>query len=201
MINLQSLLISLPVILIAITIHEFAHAKVADILGDPTPRLAGRLTLNPIPHIDPIGFLMLILVGFGWAKPVPINPNNFADYKKGSAAVSLAGPLSNIFFAWLVATLIKYLPLGSLPFGYMMTVAYIVKYTVVLNVALAVFNLLPIPPLDGHHILEAFLPYSALRFYRELSQYGFLILIAILMFPPFSVFLHYAVGYIVNLLL
>lgn len=175
--DLTSLLISLPIILITISLHEFAHAKVADMLGDPTPRLAGRLTLNPINHIDPLGFFMLILVRFGWAKPVPINPYNFKNPRQGNIYVSLAGPLSNFIFAWVVAILYRNLPIGNIPF-----LPFIFSYTIWINLALGVFNLIPIPPLDGSHLLEAFLPYRYQESYYQIQQYGFIILVLIVVF-------------------
>jgi Zn-dependent protease len=177
MFDISFLIISLPILLVTITIHEFAHALVADRLGDPTPRLAGRLTLNPISHIDPIGFIMLLLVRFGWAKPVPINPYNFSDPRRGSLLVSLAGPLSNFLFAWILAILYR-----TLPIIYGEVVASILSYTIWINLALAVFNLIPIPPLDGSHILEYFLPPHQMENWYRLQQYGFLILIAIILF-------------------
>ena len=176
MLSLSFLIISLPILLITITIHEFAHAKVADILGDPTPRLAGRLTLNPISHIDPIGLLMLILVRFGWAKPVPINPYNFSDPRKGSLMVSLAGPLSNFLFAWVLAIIYRNLPVESSS-----VLLEILSYTIWINLALAVFNLIPVPPLDGSHILEFFLPAHRSDIMLRLQQNGFLILIFIVL--------------------
>ncbi|MFH1825840.1 MAG: site-2 protease family protein [bacterium] len=172
-----SLLITLPVILIAITVHEFAHAKVADILGDPTPRMAGRLTLNPIAHIDPIGLLMLVVVRFGWAKPVPINHRNFADPVKGSMYVSLAGPLSNFFLAWVLSIVFK-----AVPVAYGSIIYSVLSYGIWINLALGVFNLLPIPPLDGSHILEGLLPYQYLDWFYKMQQYSFLILIMVIMF-------------------
>lgn len=177
MFDISFLIISLPILLVTITIHEFAHALVADRLGDPTPRLAGRLTLNPISHIDPIGFIMLLLVRFGWAKPVPINPYNFSDPRRGSLLVSLAGPLSNFLFAWILAILYRMLPII-----YGEVVASILSYAIWINLALAVFNLIPIPPLDGSHILEYFLPPHQMENWYRFQQYGFLILIAIIFF-------------------
>jgi len=184
MFNIQYLLISLPVILITISIHEFAHAKVADMLGDPTPRLAGRLTLNPISHIDPIGFLMLLLFRFGWAKPVPINPYNFADSRRGSAVVGLAGPLSNFFTAWVLATAIKFLPFSAMGAGISDIILAVASYAIWINIALAVFNLIPIPPLDGSHILEAVLPAEQAASLQGMAPYGFMILVMILLFGP-----------------
>jgi Zn-dependent protease len=146
-------------------------------LGDPTPRLAGRLTLNPIAHIDPIGFLALILVRFGWAKPVPINPYNFRNPRQGSLWVSLAGPASNFLLAWVLAILYRNLPL---PVGTIWEAVF--QYSIWINLALAVFNLIPIPPLDGSHVLEYFLPAHQLEWMYRLQQYGFLLLLFIIMF-------------------
>ncbi|MBU0687432.1 MAG: site-2 protease family protein [Candidatus Margulisbacteria bacterium] len=181
--DIQSLIILVPVILIVITIHEYAHAKVADMLGDPTPRQAGRLTLNPISHIDPIGFLMLILVRFGWAKPVPINPYNFQDPRMGSLYVSLAGPFSNFFAAWFAGLLLKFIP-HTFWYGVPILLS-VLTYFIFINLALGVFNLIPIPPLDGSHVLEALLPPSHYHVMHNLQRYGFIILIAIiLLFQP-----------------
>ncbi|OGB88823.1 hypothetical protein A2625_02120 [candidate division WOR-1 bacterium RIFCSPHIGHO2_01_FULL_53_15] len=177
MFDVSFLVISLPILLVVITVHEFSHALVADRLGDPTPRLAGRLTLNPIAHIDPIGLLMLILVRFGWAKPVPINPYNFRNPRQGSLLVSLAGPVSNFILAWIIAVFYR-----TLPLDYSGLLAQAMSYAIWISLALGVFNLIPIPPLDGSHILEYFLPAHQLEGFYRLQQYGFLILIAIIMF-------------------
>ncbi|MFA5839399.1 MAG: site-2 protease family protein [Candidatus Margulisiibacteriota bacterium] len=174
MFSLEFLLISLPILLVTITIHEFAHALVADRLGDPTPRLAGRLTLNPISHIDPIGFLALILVRFGWAKPVPINPYNFKNVRQGTMLVSLAGPLSNFFAAWVLAVIFKNVPLAEYS-----VVRQVLDYAIWINIALAVFNLIPIPPLDGSKIFDQFIPYRYMEFLR---QNGLIILLVFIMF-------------------
>jgi Zn-dependent protease len=196
MFSIQSLLIRIPVILIALVIHEYAHAKSADMLGDPTPRSAGRLTLNPIPHIDPIGLLMLMIVRIGWAKPVPINPYNFKDPRAGSAIVSLAGPLSNFLSAWVVASLIRLLPFPILEINQYLTV-FLVNF-VWISVALGIFNLIPIPPLDGSHILELFISPEASY---ALRQYGFMILIFILLFPGTGYLLFALINSVVKLLL
>jgi Zn-dependent protease len=180
MAELIGIIIVVFCILIALTVHEFAHAFTADRLGDPTPRLAGRLTLNPISHIDPFGFIMLVLVHFGWAKPVPINPYNFKDPDKGEMLVSLAGPFSNILLAWVLVKCIKLFP--ELVLGVPLYRG-IVTLLIQININLAVFNLLPIPPLDGSHIFARFLPYE-LR--ARFEQYGFLLLYFIAIFPPTS---------------
>ena len=171
------------IFLFALTIHEFAHAATANMLGDPTPRLAGRLTLNPIKHIDPLGLIMLFLVHFGWAKPVPINPYNFKNPARGEMVVSFAGPASNLLAAFLAARVLKLFPLLMATNG--LTYGFISEF-IWINVMLAVFNLLPIPPLDGSHFLEPFIPYNYRRIFE---QYGFFILVFILFFPPTSIIL------------
>jgi len=186
------IIVLLAVILYAITVHEFSHAATADMLGDPTPRMAGRLSLNPLSHIDPIGFIMLILVRFGWAKPVPINPYNFRDPVRGEVLVSLAGPLSNFISAWVCATIVRFLPADIAMNGY---VQLVLSNFIFINLALGVFNLIPVPPLDGSHLIEPFLPYEV----REsLQQYGFFILIFILIFPPTSLLLMQIIRLIYN---
>ncbi|WKY43870.1 site-2 protease family protein [Eubacteriaceae bacterium ES2] len=137
-----SLLLSLPGILLAISFHEMAHGFAADAMGDPTPKLAGRLTVNPLKHIDPLGLLSMLLFRFGWAKPVPINPLNFKDRKKGMIIVSLAGILTNLLLGFLaMATYFIVVPLQN---EVLMTIIY---YIYIYNIVFAVFNLLPIPPL------------------------------------------------------
>ena len=162
-------------ILIAITVHEFAHGKMAEIEGDITPRLSGRLTLNPLAHIDPIGFLMLLFFRFGWAKPVPVNFNNLRRGEKSIILVSLAGPLANFILAFLVSIFWRFdLPL---PLGF---VRFCIELAI-LNVFLGIFNLIPIPPLDGSHILESILPYKYRRYYQSISLYGVLILMVLIL--------------------
>ncbi len=176
---LDPILIALriPSLLIAITVHEFAHARVAYYFGDSTAKRQGRMNLNPINHLDPIGSIMILLVGFGWAKPVPINPNNFNDYRKGIRWVSFAGPLSNLIFAFIsffiYILLNRYGIRGDLFDQFMIVL-------VRLNVYLAIFNMIPIPPLDGSKILMSVLPNSYLGLYRQFEQYAPIILIILI---------------------
>ncbi|WP_235901461.1 site-2 protease family protein [Pseudoramibacter porci] len=171
-----SLLLSLPGILIAITFHEAAHGYAAEAMGDDTPRLSGRLSLNPFRHIDWIGFLAMIFLHFGWAKPVPINPNNFSDRKKGMIRVALSGCLTNLLLGFIgYAVYLICLPLNNLVLSIVLQSIY--EY----NVVFAVFNLIPIPPLDGYHILYEFLPYRGKVRMEAMARYGFIILL-ILMF-------------------
>lgn len=177
------------VLLYSIILHELAHAKASDMLGDPTPRYSGRLTLNPIPHLDPIGTLLplfLFISGapivFGWAKPVPINPYNYRDVKKGTLIVSSAGIIANIFIAWLLATVLKIFPFPHNEGTQILRA--VLDFGVRINIVLAVFNLIPIPPLDGSKILSSVLPYEHSAIMFQLERYGFFILIFILIFPP-----------------
>lgn len=172
--------IRLLIIFTIMPIHEFAHAYAAKKMGDNTPLIAGRLTVNPIAHIHPIGAILLFVCGFGWAKPVPINPRNFKNYKKGIAITAFAGPLSNLICAAIglcAFDFLGYLPMQSnlLPFFILLAV----NQFVTINIALAVFNLLPIAPLDGSKILSCFLPYKANAFMsrnQTYITYGFLLL-------------------------
>jgi len=175
---------TLIVLLFSIIIHEIAHGGMAYSLGDPTAKYSGRLSLNPIKHIDPVGSVLvplaLALVGaplIGWAKPVPINPNNFRDKKWGDLKVGLAGPASNLIIALVFGLALRLLPVYFFNlFGF-----YFIQIAVI-NILLAVFNLMPIPPLDGSHILFSFLPRSAEKIKIVLSQYGFLILFFFIFF-------------------
>ena len=180
----------LTVLLFSVVIHEVSHGVMALHLGDPTAKYAGRLTLNPLKHLDPIGsvilpiFLILMakLMGggiiFGWARPVPINPYNFRDQKYGSAKVALAGPGSNLALALVFGLALRFFPILDILPGLSLMFSYIVY----INILLAVFNLLPIPPLDGSHILFTFLPYSMQNLKIILSQFGLFILLFIIFF-------------------
>lgn len=168
-----SLIIWAIALLIAITIHEFSHALAADKLGDPTASLAGRISLNPLRHLDPIGTLMLLFFRFGWGKPVPFDPFNLRHPKRDSALISLAGPASNLILATLLALLIHLLP---------SVLSVLAIPLIIMNVNLAVFNLLPIPPLDGAKILYGFLPRSWADEYNDfMGSYGSILLILLIL--------------------
>jgi Zn-dependent protease len=159
-------------LLVAITIHEFSHALVADKLGDPTPRSMGRLSLNPFVHLDPLGTLALFFIRFGWGKPVPIDSYNFKNPRRDEILVSLAGPLSNLIFAIISAILLRFIPFG------------IFLYFIQINLMLGVFNLLPIPPLDGSKIFLNLLSVEkSIKWQEAFDKYG-MVLIFILIFLP-----------------
>ena len=185
--DLQEMLLGIPGLVIAMTFHEYAHARAAVSLGDFTPRLMGRLTLNPTAHIDPIGLLMLFLVRFGWAKPVMINPSNFRQPKRDDILVSLAGPMMTLFLgfvAFYVMLLINAHRLDVSQITYT-----IIQMIFVYNVNFAIFNMLPIPPLDGSHILRNLLPPDLAYRYQSIERYSILIMIVFIATPILSVVL------------
>lgn len=179
MLDFDSMLYRIPALLIAVTIHEYAHAQTADAMGDPTPRFLGRLTFNPLAHLDVLGALMLVFAGFGWAKPVAINPNNFRNRKEGMIKVSLAGPGANLFLCFLAALLLAIMEkMGLATRGVYSFLAWAQLY----NVWFAFFNLIPIPPLDGSRLLCEFLsPASAYKYKEVVGRYSFFILIGLVM--------------------
>lgn len=172
---------------LAITVHEFAHAFVADRLGDPTPSREGRLTLNPLAHLDPLGTILIFIAGFGWGKPVNVNPRYLPWGSRGMALVAVAGPLANLALAWLFA-----LPLrtGAVSFSpghssFLPSLGELYITIIFINILLAVFNLIPLAPLDGSKVLQGFLPPPYDYKFARLQQYGPLILLAIIFFVPF----------------
>lgn len=167
-------------LVIAITIHEFAHAWSAERLGDPTPRLQGRLTLNPLAHLDPLGTIMLLIARFGWGKPVQFDPFNLRHPRRDSAIISLAGPVSNLLLATISSVLVRFL----FTFHFSSLDNWIIgllSNLIILNVVLAVFNLVPIHPLDGFKIVGGILPEEYARQWAELERYGMIFLIFLIL--------------------
>jgi Zn-dependent protease len=181
---ITELIILAPPLLIALTLHEFAHGYVAYRLGDPTAKALGRLTLNPLKHLDPIGTLAFFLIKFGWAKPVPVNPNYLKNPKQDMLWVALAGPVTNLILAiasallakalWLFASLVPYSAVAE---AVLVPVNAMLIASVWINLVLCIFNFLPIPPLDGSRILTGLLPHDLARSYLKIEKYGFIIIL------------------------
>jgi Zn-dependent protease len=184
MLDLRSILLFAPGFILGLTFHEVAHGWIADKLGDPTARQAGRLTLNPLAHLDPIGSLMLIFAGFGWARPVPVNPLNFSNPRRDMLWVGLAGPVANLLFALGLGLIFQFLMKSPLLGSSLLTV--VVFMGVHINVILAIFNLLPVPPLDGSRILAGLLPASWTTGYEEFERVGPWILLGLILLGNFA---------------
>lgn len=189
----------IPVLLFSIIFHEFAHGFVAHRNGDDTAYLSGRLTLNPIPHIDPIGTVLLPAIAMltrvpmiGWAKPVPVNPYRLNDPRRDMVKVALSGPFSNVILIVFSALAYKVLTFGILPPDIAITLLKVLSYAIMINVALAVFNLLPVFPLDGSQIALNLLKGRALEVYEKHLPYGFYILIGLLLLGVFGFFFRFA---------
>ncbi|MFZ2956158.1 MAG: site-2 protease family protein [Candidatus Ozemobacteraceae bacterium] len=178
--------ILIPVILVSLTVHEYAHARMADFLGDPTPRHLGRLSLDPRRHLDFLGALMLFFAGFGWAKPVPVNPEYFRNPSRAMMSVSLAGPGSNLIMALLGGGLMRlFMELqGMLHFHETATLIAVIfcEQFIKINLGLAIFNMLPVPPLDGSKVLNHFLSPAQKFKFRSIEEIGNLLLMLLLMF-------------------
>ena len=186
-------LLAIPPILFALTFHEFSHAYVASRMGDPTARLLGRLTLNPIAHLDPIGSILLLVAGFGWAKPVPVDARYLAHPRRDMMWIALAGPASNIILAALFGSLLRGLAGNAYLSGTVAGVALIgmIRYSVYINLVLAIFNMIPIFPLDGSRILTGLLPAPAAERYRALEPIGPMLLLGLILLgnvTRFSIF-------------
>ena len=172
MYNLSTILASMVAIAVAISVHEFGHAYSAHLLGDDTAKMYGRMTLNPAKHLDIMGLIAMLIVHIGWAKPVPVNPNNFKNYKVGNVIVSLAGVTAIIITAIICVLINKYVN--------MFAINLIAQYVIVYNVGFAAFNLLPLPPLDGWGVISSFIPYKYNEIaykYESMSSIIFLVLI------------------------
>ncbi len=188
--DLVGILYTLPGIIIGLTFHEFAHAQTAVWLGDDTPRLQGRTSLNPLAHLDIIGFIMILIAHFGWAKPVQINPLNFEHRKRDDILVSLAGPVMNILLACLFLILMKvtyYLTVNIIldvtTYNILIT---IFDYAAWINIVLCIFNLLPIPPLDGSHIIFGLAGQMYSNLYYQVARWSTFIFIALIIFNVFG---------------
>ncbi|MCK9222261.1 MAG: site-2 protease family protein [Limnochordia bacterium] len=184
--DLISIVFQVIAVLFAISVHEYAHGFISYRLGDPTPRLEGRLSLNPLAHLDPIGTLMLVVFRFGWAKPVMVNPTYYQNPRKGMMYVSLAGPGANVLTAYIFAFIrwvfvhfiIEWFP--GMNFRTVVMLVYFLDLNIIINLGLAAFNLIPVPPLDGSKILGGLLPYRYRRVLYTLEQYGPIILVILL---------------------
>lgn len=186
-------------LVLAISIHEFSHAVVADKLGDPTPRSQGRLTLSPLAHLDPLGTLALLFLGFGWGKPVMFDPYNLRSPRRDSALIAIAGPISNLLFATILSLIMRFAHLDIL--------YSVFSVLILMNIMLAIFNLVPVFPLDGEKILGGLLPSDLYReFENIMRQYGTIILILMLLpiaggISPISALISPVISFVANLLL
>jgi len=184
--TISQLIIQAPPLLLALTLHEYAHGFVAYQLGDPTAKNAGRLTLNPLSHLDPIGTLAFFFIKIGWAKPVPVNPVYFRNPRRDMLWVALAGPMTNLVLAVFSAILLRiiifaatYLPASQLLQSVLIPFSWMLVASVWINLVLCIFNFLPIPPLDGSRILTGLLPENMARTYASFERYGFIIILVL----------------------
>ena len=197
-------LLSLPGIILGLSFHEFAHAWVADKLGDPTPRREGRVTVNPLAHIDWIGFLALLLVGFGWGKPVMIDPRYFKNRRRDEFLVAIAGVTMNLILAVIISIPVRLMMkhyAASMPSDLMYSIFQILYYAVTINVVLMVFNLLPVPPLDGWNIITQLFKLDQYDWWYKVYQYGTYILLALIIFNVTDLVLTPLVNMVMKLLL
>lgn len=192
-INLQDIIIRTIAVLVAIIPHEMAHGYAAYLCGDETAKNDGRLSLNPLHHLDPIGTICLIFFKFGWAKPVMINPNNFRDRKKGTFFVSIAGVLTNFILAIIAVVIMKHIRLSDFAFEIFMNIFWF-------NIVLGVFNLIPIPPLDGSKLLFSFLPLKYEYYLIKYEKYGYIILLLLIMSNNLDKILIPMVNFMINLI-
>lgn len=192
-INLQDIIIRTIAVLVAIIPHEMAHGYAAYLCGDETAKNDGRLSLNPLHHLDPIGTICLIFFKFGWAKPVMINPNNFRDRKKGTFFVSIAGVLTNFILAIISVIIMKHIRLNDFVFELFMNIFWF-------NIVLGVFNLIPIPPLDGSKLLFSFLPLKYEYYLIKYEKYGYIILLLLIMSNNLDKIIIPMVNFMINLI-
>ena len=185
--NFVPLLLSVPPILLALSFHEYAHGWMAYRLGDPTAKNEGRLTMNPLAHLDPLGTMMIIIVHFGWAKPVPVNPMNLRDPKKDMLWIALAGPVSNVIMAAGLGLILRIMiGMGMRVDGsFLGYFQYMLYFAVMINLVLAIFNMIPIPPLDGSKILFGLLPTEYEEGYLRFQQFGPMLLLGLVVMNSF----------------
>lgn len=204
--NFLDILINVPITLIALTFHELAHGWVSTKLGDPTPRLRGRMTLNPMAHLDLIGTLLMVFTGFGWAKPVEVNPMYYKDRKKGMALVGAAGPLANLLLAiigcviWLLPYAVANFNGSVLPIWVTTTFGYFMQVFIIRNLCFMVFNLIPFPPLDGSRIIGMFLSNKAYYTLMNYERYSMIILMLLSISGVFSGIIGTGVYFVFDLL-
>jgi Zn-dependent protease len=179
-VSIERLIAGVVALLVGLTFHEFSHALTADQLGDHRPRAMGRLTLNPIAHIDPIGALMLVVAGFGWAKPVMVNPAALRGGRGSMALVAFAGPIANVVVAIAFAVVFRVMALANVESGFFLS---LVALIVQLNILLAIFNLIPIPPLDGYNVALAYLPPRQAVTIQRYAPYGIIFLLLLIFLP------------------
>ena len=203
--DILSVLLTLPGVLVAITFHEYAHALAAYKLGDDTPNIQGRLSLNPLTHLDPIAVVLLVFTHIGWGKPVEINPNNFdrkISARAGEAIVAAAGPIMNILLAFVIAIIFYALQVFATGFAIGtqtgMIIMTMLQYAVIVNVGLGVFNLIPLPPLDGSKVLMGFLPYNAKRWFEDHEKVFYIIFLVIWITPIVSLIISPAIDAITS---
>ncbi len=205
--NFLSILINVPITLIALTFHELAHGWVSTKLGDPTPRIQGRMTLNPLAHLDLFGTILMIITGFGWAKPVEVNPMYYKDRKKGMALVGIAGPIANFIlaivgtFLWLLPYFIAQIAGGSLPEWFANGFNYFMYLFIIRNLCFMVFNLIPIPPLDGSRIIGMFLRDKAYYSLLSFERYSMILIMILSLTGMFDRIIGTGVNFFFNLIL
>ena len=196
-------LMMVPIVLISLTFHEFAHALVSTKLGDPTPRLMGRLTLNPLAHIDPVGALLMVLTRFGWAKPVQINPQYYKKPKLGMALTAAAGPIMNLLLAFVAMLIYTGIFIVTYKTGWISELAcdkigYFLIVFATVNLSFMIFNIIPIPPLDGSRVLTLILPTKAYFWVQKYERYSFILIIVLSLSGAFSMIIGTGVDFFMN---